>query len=29
MVSLKSVTRENLEEVLALRVNEDQEKYVI
>ena len=29
MVSLKSVTRENLEVVLALRVNEDQEKYVI
>ena len=29
MVRLKSVTRENLEEVLALRVNEDQEKYVI
>ena len=29
MVSLKPVTRENLEEVLALRVNEDQEKYVI
>ncbi len=29
MVSLKPVTRENLEEVLALRVGEEQEKYVI
>lgn len=29
MVSLKPVTRENLEEVLALRVAEGQEKYVI
>ena len=29
MVSLKPVTRKNLEEVLELRVNEDQEKYVI
>ena len=29
MVSLKPITRENLEEVLALRVNEDQKKYVI
>ena len=29
MIVLKPITRENLEEVLALRVNEDQEKYVI
>lgn len=29
MVRLKPVTRENLEEVLALRVGEGQEKYVI
>ena len=29
MISLKPVTRENLEEVLALRVAEGQEKYVI
>lgn len=29
MVSIKPVTRENLEEVLALRVGEGQEKYVI
>ena len=29
MVSIKPVTRENLEEVLALRVGEEQEKYVI
>ena len=29
MVNLKPVTRENLEEVLALRVGEGQEKYVI
>jgi diamine N-acetyltransferase len=29
MVSIKPVTRENLEEVLALRVAEGQEKYVI
>ena len=29
MVSIRPVTRENLEEVLALRVGEGQEKYVI
>jgi len=29
MVSIRSVTRENLEEVLSLKVKEDQEKYVI
>ena len=29
MVTLKPITRENLENVLALRVAEDQEKYVI
>ena len=29
MISLKPITRENLEEVLELRVNEDQKKYVI
>ena len=29
MIDLKPITRENLEEVLSLKVNEDQEKYVI